>query len=423
MGDPQASMQRAVVVVFALFVGSALAMTAAPKLYSSVDEAKKAAEEELKTLGEEVDSNTPAAHKAEQEALKIAANAAVDPMHEGMEGMQVDLGQVEDEHPVPKSAPVANNIPRPATQPIFVAPVRFVDTQNEQATKPQSKSSDVPLAHHNAQQKKAQFRAATFRSVSETPRNDGVPAPSHNLMSDDSLPMFGASRPSAPQVWGQMPTNTMGMFMPQQQQQQLLFQQPQFNLIAPDLSSCDPADAMCTQKQLFAHVGNSQSPVFPQLEGNVFEKLNQASTLEKVADQQAPTQMQVPQMPTFQFPQLMSQMPQMQLPQMPQLQFPQFPQMQMPQMQMPQMQFPPMQIPMMQTPFAVPQAQQPQGMFPQQMVPQMGSQQFPGMFNQPMMNNPFQFMMALPTEQQQFQQSAPATLHRAQHKDVDVDEE
>jgi len=67
-----------------------------PKFYESEEEAKKAAEKELALMGESVEGSKMLTGLAEIEALKIAQDAERDPMHDGLEGVKVDLGEMED---------------------------------------------------------------------------------------------------------------------------------------------------------------------------------------------------------------------------------------------------------------------------------------------------------------------------------------
>jgi len=119
-----------------------------PKVYESEDEAVRAAEKELSLLGESVDGSLTLKKIAEKEALNIAQDAEKDPMHDGMEGIKVDLGEMEDpeekarkerEEAIAKkkAAKLAQEKAVVVEKVEKVEPEPAVDLQNEQENKPQ----------------------------------------------------------------------------------------------------------------------------------------------------------------------------------------------------------------------------------------------------------------------------------------------
>jgi hypothetical protein len=169
-----------------------------PKLYESAEAARKAAEKELDFLGEAADAEDSKAFmtSTESEALKIAQSVESDPMHEGMEGVKVNLGNVEDPNkPVAKPEPrVEQPAPITALEP---EPAPIVDTSNEQETKPQFSESDIPVATHA----KPKTEAPVSIEARER-RREGE----SNLLSEDGMLLGEGTRPSAPQ-YGNFYTN------------------------------------------------------------------------------------------------------------------------------------------------------------------------------------------------------------------------
>jgi len=310
-----------------------------PKLYATAAEARKAAEEELGKLGEEVESPSTMTKTAETEAMQMAKTAASDPAHAELEGVKVVLG----------NDGVYSDSAAQTVQPTK-AVVETVDVQNEQ-TKKQQDESDVPVVKHVKVSPQAKAMMP-FKDLVST----------GYLLPDEDTVM--SVRPVAPQ-FGNMRMQAFGP------------PQTVLNLQAPDLDS--PVTASQQVANNFFPTGvapaassNNVNSLFPSVIPQTVPDLN------KSAPQVAPAPLQqLPSMPT-QIPAMMQQITQMlqgaQNPFQSGMQMPQFPAPMAPQQQSIQ----PNMLPQMFQQMPMMMQQMPQNMpaFGQQMMPQM-MQQFP----------------------------------------------
>eukprot|EP00300_Choanocystis_sp_HF-7_P030046 c38798_g1_i1.p1 GENE.c38798_g1_i1~~c38798_g1_i1.p1 ORF type:complete len:221 (+),score=45.93 c38798_g1_i1:31-663(+) len=122
-----------------LVLVSLAVICASPVLYSSVDEARRAAEEELSKLGELIDTSEPVSAKAETEALKLVTEAEKNPMHQDLYGATVDLGAIDD--------PADRVAPETATSEHKAAPKLELPVNKNEQSKTQVSEADIPMAH------------------------------------------------------------------------------------------------------------------------------------------------------------------------------------------------------------------------------------------------------------------------------------
>eukprot|EP00300_Choanocystis_sp_HF-7_P042270 c9030_g1_i1.p1 GENE.c9030_g1_i1~~c9030_g1_i1.p1 ORF type:complete len:566 (+),score=161.35 c9030_g1_i1:27-1700(+) len=278
-----------------VFVLAVSAVFAAPKIYATVEDAMKAAEEELSRLGEVVATPDATSAKAEKEAMQLVGQAERDPVHEGLTGATVNLGSVEDvvDHSV--NTPAVES----STPPTAVA------------------SNEVPMAKHSSNHRISEDHKVPHMTESKpvAHHHEEVVDVASHLLDDDEGFVSGGSRPSAPQYFNTGFPQTQTPFLS--------------GLQSPELNTNEmgmPQQFMGMGMGMGMTPPQQGAPQFPQFQMPQMPMMGMAG----------PQQMPLSGMP------MGAQMPQFQMPMMGMQQ--QQPQFQMPQMnmgtQMPQLPMP-----------------------------------------------------------------------------------
>jgi hypothetical protein len=364
-----------------------------PETYASAEAARKAAEDELRKLGEEIDATADVKAVAEKEALNLAKEAVSDPWHSDMNGIKVDLGH-DGAYAEPEMPKTDGNVRFEEEVPAVAAPapLPIVDTQNEQIAK-QKSAADVPVVKHT---KMSQIEKDATKAMK--PVKDRLPDAAEHLIEEEhgtrpGAPQFGSPQLNLP-IGGSMQMPGFGMQMPNFGQFGMPQAPPAIKLQAPDLEC---AGEQC-QKAAKCQGADCQKTA---------AKMPKAPTMMMGQMPMGMPQMQMPQMPQMQMPQMGQQMPQMgqQMPQMPQYQN-LFPPGVVNQGAVPQMPQVPQQMPSFMQQMPLGSNQFPQMM--QQMTQMLQGQQAPQL-GANMQNMPQQPFGSVPDPQQTLQ-SMPQLL-------------
>eukprot|EP00299_Pterocystis_sp_00344_P004598 c15863_g1_i1.p1 GENE.c15863_g1_i1~~c15863_g1_i1.p1 ORF type:complete len:355 (+),score=75.81 c15863_g1_i1:144-1067(+) len=261
-----------------------------PKLYTSAEEARRAAEEELKSLGEEIETPKQLEDKAVKEALSMASETESDPFHSDVEGIKVDLGHTGD-----YAAPEEEHKPVPVqeTKIETVQPVAEPQAPSNQLVS-QFSESDVPMAKHSKKQATLSPKAERFDGTRPS-------APQFNSfasMGFPSMPLAGfqSQMPQAlqapdlstqvPQMFGNSPQTAPQMMQPPQLPQFPQFNQmPMFGQIPqgtqfPQLPQLPQFDQLSQFPQAnlmpqFQSFMQSSQPMNPQQIPNMLQQMSQ----------------------------------------------------------------------------------------------------------------------------------------------------